>query len=112
MLEGWGGEVPVVQVSATKRQGIEDLLEVILLVVEMADLKVVPEGAGGGTLLDAPNRPAKQREEQMAGSRKVSLEGLMDKIKSEEVQALNVVLKADAQGSVEVLRDTLAKLSP
>ena len=47
----------------------------------------------------------------MAGSRKVSLEGLMDKIKSDEVRALNLVLKADVQGSVEVLRDTLAKLS-
>jgi translation initiation factor IF-2 len=47
----------------------------------------------------------------MAGGRRVSLEGLMDKIKSEEVKALNVVLKADVQGSVEVLRDTLAKLS-
>jgi translation initiation factor IF-2 len=44
LLEGWGGEVPVIQVSATKRQGIEDLLEVILLLAEMADLKAVPEG--------------------------------------------------------------------
>ncbi len=47
----------------------------------------------------------------MTGSRKVSLEGLMDKIKADEVKALNLVLKADVQGSVEVLRDTLAKLS-
>lgn len=47
----------------------------------------------------------------MAGSRKVSLEGLMDKIKADEVKALNLVLKADVQGSAEVLRDTLAKLS-
>lgn len=59
----------------------------------------------------AGHRQAKQREEQMAGSRKVSLEGLMDKIKADEVKALNLVLKADVQGSAEVLRDTLAKLS-
>ena len=193
LLEGWGGEVPVVSVSATKRQGIEDLLEVILLVAEIADLKAVREGMARGTVLEARKergrgvvasvlvqqgtlaqgdcffagatygrvramldtnrkpvrqakpsdaveimgledipeagdtfqvvedeararevasyRRAKQREEQMAGSRKISLEGLMDKIKSEEVKALNVVLKADVQGSVEVLRDTLAKLS-
>jgi translation initiation factor IF-2 len=193
LLEGWGGEVPVVQVSATKQQGIEDLLEVILLVAEMADLKAVREGMARGTVLEARKergrgvvasvlvqqgtlkqsdcffagatygrvramldtnrkpvrqakpsdaveimglqdipeagdtfqvvedeararevagyRQAKQREEQMGGSRKVSLEGLMEKIKSEEVMALNVVLKADVQGSVEVLRDTLAKLS-
>ena len=53
LLEGWGGEVPVVQVSATKRQGIEDLLEVILLVAEMADLKAVPDGTARGTVLEA-----------------------------------------------------------
>ncbi len=193
LLEGWGGETPVVQVSATKSQGIEELLEVILLVAEMADLKAVRDGAARGTVLEARkergrgvvasvlvqqgtlepgdcffagstygrvramldtgrkpvraahpsdaveimgledipeagdtfqvvedearardvagHRQAKQREEQMAGNRKVTLEGLMDKIKSDEVRALNIVLKADVQGSVEVLRDTLAKLS-
>jgi translation initiation factor IF-2 len=193
LLEGWGGEVPVVPVSATKKQGIEDLLEVILLVSEMADLKAVREGMARATVLEARKergrgvvatvlvqqgtlkqgdcffagatwgrvramldtnrkplrqakpaeaveimgledipeagdtfqvvedeararevagyRQGKQREEQMAGSRKVSLEGLMEKIESQEVKALNVVLKADVQGSVEVLKDTLGKLS-
>ena len=47
----------------------------------------------------------------MAGTSKVSLEGFMEKIKSDEVKALNIVLKADVQGSVEVLKDTLTKLS-
>lgn len=193
LVEGWGGEVPVAMVSALKKQGIEELLEVILLVAEMGDLKAVREGMARGTVLEARKergrgvvatvlvqqgtlkqgdcffagatygrvramldtnrkpvraakpsdaveimgledmpeagdifqvvenesrarevagyRQAKQREEQMAGSRKVSLEGLMDKIKADEVKALNLVLKADVQGSVEVLRDTLAKLS-
>ncbi|MGV8039908.1 MAG: translation initiation factor IF-2 [Thermoanaerobaculaceae bacterium] len=193
LVEGWGGEVPVAMVSATKKQGIEELLEVILLVAEMGDLKAAREGMARGTVLEARkergrgvvatvlvqqgtlkqgdcffagatygrvramldtnrkpvrtakpsdaveimgledmpeagdifqvveseararevagHRQAKQREEQMAGSRKVSLEGLMDKIKADEVKALNLVLKADVQGSVEVLRDTLAKLS-
>jgi len=193
LVEGWGGEVPVAMVSATRKQGIEELLEVILLVAEMSDLKAVREGMARGTVLEARKergrgvvasvlvqqgtlkqgdcffagatygrvramldtnrkpvrtarpsdaveimgledmpeagdifqvvenesrarevasyRQAKQREEQMTGSRKVSLEGLMDKIKADEVKALNLVLKADVQGSVEVLRDTLAKLS-
>jgi translation initiation factor IF-2 len=193
LLEGWGGETPVVQVSATKAQGIDELLEVILLVAEMADIKAVREGPARGTVLEARkergrgvvatvlvqqgtlsqgdcffagstygrvramldtgrkpvrmarpseaveimgldaipeagdtfqvvedesrardvagHRQAKQREEQMASNRKVTLEGLMDKIKADEVKALNLVLKADVQGSVEVLRDTLAKLS-
>ncbi len=193
LLEGWGGETPVVQVSATKAQGIDELLEVILLVAEMADIKAVREGPARGTVLEARkergrgvvatvlvqqgtlaqgdsffagstygrvramldtarkpvrvarpseaveimgledipeagdtfqvvedesrardvagHRQAKQREDQMASNRKVTLEGLMDKIKADEVKALNLVLKADMQGSVEVLRDTLAKLS-
>ena len=193
LLEGWGGETPVAMVSATKKQGIEELLEVILLVAEMQDVKAVRAGMARGTVLEARkergrgvvasvlvqqgtlkqgdcffagatygriramldtnrkpirqarpseaveimgledipeagdtfqavesegrarevagHRQAKLREEQLAGNRKVSLEGLMDKIKSEEVKALNVVLKADVQGSVEVLRDTLLKLS-
>ncbi|MDD5563606.1 MAG: translation initiation factor IF-2 [Thermoanaerobaculaceae bacterium] len=193
LLEGWGGETPVAQVSATKGQGIDELLEVILLVAEMADIKAVREGPARGTVLEARkergrgvvatvlvqqgtlsqgdsffagstygrvramldttrkpvrsarpsdaveimgledipeagdtfqvvedesrardvagHRQAKQREDQMASNRKVTLEGLMDKIKADEVKALNLVLKADMQGSVEVLRDTLAKLS-
>ncbi|MGE5235123.1 MAG: translation initiation factor IF-2, partial [Acidobacteriota bacterium] len=193
LIEGWGGEVPAVEVSATKKQGVGDLLEVLLLVSEMADIKAVSEGMARGTVLEARkergrgvvatvliqqgtlnqgdcffagstygrvramvdtgrkpvrhavpsdaveimgfedipeagdtfqaveneararevagHRQAKQREEQMAAGRKVSLEGLMEKIKTEEVKALNVVLKADTQGSVEVLRDTLARQS-
>jgi translation initiation factor IF-2 len=192
-VEGWGGDVPVAEVSAIKAQGIDDLLEVLLLVAEMQDLKAVREGMARGTVLEARKergrgvvatvlvqqgtlkqgdcffagatygrvramldtsrktvrqaeptdaveimgfedipdagdtfqvveneararevasyRQLKQREEQLASGRKVSLEGLMEKIKSEEVKALNVVLKADVQGSVEVLRDTLARLS-
>ncbi|NWG01114.1 MAG: translation initiation factor IF-2 [Thermoanaerobaculaceae bacterium] len=193
LLEGWGGDVPVVAVSALKKTGITDLLEVILLVAELQDLKAVATGMARGTVLEARKekgrgvvatvlveqgtlnqgdcffsgstygrvramldvsrkpvrqagpsdaveimgfedipeagdtfqvveneararevaayRQAKAREEQMAAGRKVSLEGLMDKIRSDEVKALNVVLKADVQGSVEVLHDTLLKLS-
>jgi translation initiation factor IF-2 len=180
-------------VSALKHTGINDLLDVILLVAEMQNLRATQEGPARGTVLEARKergrgvvatvlvqqgmlsqgdyffagatygrvramvdtnrkplrqagptdaaeimglddipeagdtfqvveneararevasyRQGKQREEQMASSRKVTLEGLMDKIKSDEVKALNVVLKADVQGSVEVLRDTLVKLS-
>ena len=193
LLEGWGGDVPVVEVSALKKTGIGDLLEVILLLAEMQDFKAPKQGMGRGTVLEArkekgrgvvatvlvqqgtlkqgdcffsgstygrvramvdvnrkpvrqagpsdavevmgfedipeagdvfqvaeneararevaSHRQAKAREEQMAVGRKLSLEGLMEKIKADEVKALNVVLKADVQGSVEVLRDTLQQLS-
>lgn len=192
LVEGWGGDVPVVEVSALKKQGISDLLEVILLVAEMNDLRAPKEGPARGTILearkekgrgvvatvlvqqgtlrpgdcffagatwgrvrnmvDANGKPVKEagpsdpvevmgfedlpeagdifqvveneakarevatlrqeraREEQMAAKR-VSLEGLLDHIASKDVKELNVVLKADVQGSVEVLRDTLTKLS-
>jgi translation initiation factor IF-2 len=192
LVEGWGGDVPVVEVSALKKQGISDLLEVILLVAEMHHLRAPKEGPARGTILEArkekgrgvvatvlvqqgtlrpgdcffagatwgrvrnmvdstgksvkeagPSDPVevmgfedlpeagdvfqvveneakarevatlrreRAREEQMAGKR-VSLEGLLEHIANQEVKALNVVLKADVQGSVEVLRDTLTKLS-
>jgi len=87
--------------------------------VEIMGLEDIPEAGDTFQVVEdesrarevAGYRQAKQREEQMGGSRKVTLEGLMDKIKTDEVKALNVVIKADVQGSVEVLRDTLAKLS-
>ena len=43
-------------------------------------------------------------------TRKVSLENLFDQIAESEIQELNVVIKADVQGSVEVLRETLISL--
>lgn len=192
LVEGWGGDVPAVAVSAVKKQGITDLLEVISLVAEMQDLRAPKEGPARGVVLEARKekgrgvvatvlvqqgtlrpgnyffvgatwgrvrslvdsfgKPTKQagpsepvevmgiedlpeagdtfqvveteakarevavlrkeraREEQIAG-KKVSLEGLFDNIAGGEVKALNLVLKADVQGSVEVLRDTLTKLS-
>ncbi len=193
LLEGWGGDVPAVEVSALKKKGIDELLEVIQLLAEMESLKAVPEGPARGAVLEArkekgrgvvatvliqqgtlsqgdsffagatygrvramldtnrkpvkealptdaveimgfedipdagdtfqvveneararevaTHRKARQREEQHAATRKVSLEGIMDQIRAEDVKALNIVLKADVQGSVEVLRDTLAKLA-
>jgi len=51
--EDWGGDVITVPISAKFRQGIEDLLENILLVTEVADLKANPEGAAIGTVIEA-----------------------------------------------------------
>jgi len=193
LVESWGGEVPSVEVSALKKKGIDELLEVILLVSEMENLTAVAEGPGRGTVLEvrrekgrgtvatvliqqgtlnqgdsffagstwgrvramvdterkpikqagpstaaeimgfeempeagdtfqvveneararevASHRQTRQREEQQSAARKVSLEGLMDQIRSDQIKALNVVLKGDVQGSIEVLRETLGKLS-
>ena len=193
LVEDWGGEVQSVAVSAKTGDGISDLLDMILLVAEMKDLRASYEGPARGVLLEArkekgrgivasvviqqgtlrvgdyffcgstwgrvraitddlgkridqagPSDPvevigfddvpaagdilqateseakalevanyrtAREKEEGLASTRKVSLENLFDQIAESEVEELNVVVKADVQGSVEVLRETLNALS-
>jgi translation initiation factor IF-2 len=193
LVESWGGDVPSVDVSAKKKQGIDDLLDVILLVAEMKDLKASAEGPARGVVLEArkekgrgivatvliqqgklevgdyffcgstwgrvraiaddtgvridvagPSDPIeltgfetvpsagdvlqsteseakavevanyrsqRDREEGLTTGRKVSLDNLFDSIAESETRELNIVIKADVQGSVEVLRETLISLS-
>ncbi len=193
LVESWGGEVPSVDVSAKKNQGLDDLLDIILLVAEMKELKAVAAGPSRGVVLEArkekgrgivatvliqqggisvgdyffcgstwgrvravandageridgagPSDPIeltgfeavpaagdilqgteseakaievasyrsqRDREEGLLGTRKVSLENLFDEIAESEIAELQVVIKADVQGSVEVLRETLTSLS-
>jgi translation initiation factor IF-2 len=192
LVESWGGEIPSVDVSAKKNQGLDDLLDMILLVAEMKELKAVAEGPARGIVLEArkekgrgivatvliqqgrltvgdyffcgstwgrvraiaddagkrieaggPSDPIeitgfedvpaagdllqgteseakavevssyrsqRDREEGLMSTRKVSLDNLFDQIAESEIQELNVVIKADVQGSVEVLRETLISL--
>jgi translation initiation factor IF-2 len=56
-------------------------------------------------------REQKAREATLAKSSRVSLEGLAEQLKTAGIKELNIILKADVQGSVEVLGDLLAKLS-
>lgn len=193
LVEEWGGEIQSVDVSAKTGAGINDLLEIILLVAEMKELSATKEGPARGVILEArkekgrgtvatvlvqqgtlevgdyffcgstwgrvraiaddlgkrvksagPSDPIelmgfeempgagdviqgveneakalevasfraqKDKEDSMAASRKVSLDTLFDQIAEDEVKELNVVIKADVQGSVEVLRETLISLS-
>ncbi|HVP64240.1 MAG TPA: translation initiation factor IF-2, partial [candidate division Zixibacteria bacterium] len=59
----------------------------------------------------ADYREMKAREATLAKSSRVSLEGLAEQIKKEGSKELNVILKGDVQGSVEVISDLLTKLS-
>ncbi len=59
----------------------------------------------------AQYRKMKEREAQLAKSSRVSLEGLAEQIKQAGVKDLNLILKGDVQGSVEVLADSLEKMS-
>jgi len=56
-------------------------------------------------------REQKAREAALAKSSRVSLEGLAEQIKTAGTKELNIILKGDVQGSVEVLSDLLTKLS-
>jgi translation initiation factor IF-2 len=192
LVESWGGDVPSVDVSAKKNQGLDDLLDMILLVAELKELKAVAEGPARGVVLEArkekgrgivstvliqqgsltvgdfffcgstwgrvraiaddtggriesggPSDPVeltgfedvpaagdilqgteseakalevasyrsqRDREEGLQKTRKVSLDTLFDQIAESDIRELNVVVKGDVQGSVEVLRETLISL--
>lgn len=56
-------------------------------------------------------RAEKRKDSELKEKTKVSLNDLFDKIKDGEIQDLNVVIKADVQGSVEALKTSLQKLS-
>ena len=53
VIEEWGGEVIAVPISAKARQGIDDLLENILVVAEVAELKADPERPAVGVIVEA-----------------------------------------------------------
>ncbi|WP_353845909.1 translation initiation factor IF-2 [Thermomicrobium sp.] len=53
IVEEYGGDVPVVEVSAKQRLGIEDLLEMILLVADMHELKANPNRPAIGVIIEA-----------------------------------------------------------
>ncbi len=193
VAEDWGGQTVMVEVSAKKQLNLDSLLEMILLVTDMAELKSDPERAATGTVLEArldkgrgpvatvlvqggtlhvgdnvlvgatfgkvramindvgervkkagPSTPvevlgiidvpqpgdhlqavdeianAKQignfrqmklREIRMTKPTRLTLDHLFQQIKDGAIKELPIILKADVQGSVEVLAATLNKLS-
>jgi translation initiation factor IF-2 len=194
VVEEWGGDTIAVPVSAKSKVNIEQLLEMILLVAEVRDLKANPNRPAAGTVIEAeldkgkgpiatvliskgtlnvgdvavagcafgriramlddkgrrvkkagPSMPVeiqglsevpeagepfyvvadeklarqitsartavRKVEESKRTVAKVSLEDLFDKIKEGEIKELNIIIKADVQGSVEALRQSLLRLS-
>ncbi len=53
VTEEWGGDTIFVPVSALRGDGLEELLEMVLLLAEVAELKASPERAGRGTVIEA-----------------------------------------------------------
>jgi len=51
--EAWGGETPCIPVSAVTKEGIKELLEMIILTADMKELKANPDRAAKGTVIEA-----------------------------------------------------------
>jgi len=193
VVEEWGGDTVCVAISAKEKIGIQELLENLLVVAEVEELKANPSGPASGVVIEAemdrtrgplatilvhngtlkpgdtvvvggtsgrvramlndlgkqvkkaaPATPVEilgldsvpqagdiltavtgeqrvqtllekhRREMEERASvavRTVSLHNLYDKISSGQVKGLNVIIKADVQGSIEPIRSTLERLS-
>jgi len=194
MPEEWGGDTVMVEVSAKQRKNLSKLLEMLLLVADLRDLRANPKAPGAGTVLESrvdkgrgpvatvlvqtgtldtgdvficgavygkvramfddhgravkaagPSTPVevlglqgapeagdqfqvtdeararhivefrqnKLREASLARSAgaRITLDQLHEQLKAGEVKELPLVIKADVQGSVEVLSEMLPKLS-
>ncbi|GLT33922.1 hypothetical protein SLA2020_084750 [Shorea laevis] len=53
MPEDWGGDIPMVQISALKGANIDELLEIVMLVAELQELKANPHRNAKGTIIEA-----------------------------------------------------------
>ncbi|XP_048129521.1 translation initiation factor IF-2, chloroplastic isoform X2 [Rhodamnia argentea] len=53
MPEAWGGDIPMVQISALKGENVDDLLETVMLVAELQELKANPHRNAKGTVIEA-----------------------------------------------------------
>ncbi|WP_100404446.1 translation initiation factor IF-2 [Bacillus solitudinis] len=190
--EAWGGETIFVNVSALEGTGIDDLLEMILLVSEVEELKANPDKLARGTVIEAeldkgrgavatllvqsgtlkvgdpivvgsssgrvramvndlgrrvklvgPSTPveitglnevpqagdqfqafedekkarqigearmSRQREANLSENSRVSLDDLFNQIQQGEVKDINIIIKADVQGSAEAMKGSLEKI--
>ncbi|KAA8526667.1 hypothetical protein F0562_008130 [Nyssa sinensis] len=53
MPEDWGGDIPMVQISALKGENVNELLETVMLVAELQELKANPHRSAKGTVIEA-----------------------------------------------------------
>ncbi|MBR5808476.1 MAG: translation initiation factor IF-2, partial [Clostridia bacterium] len=191
--EEWGGDTVCVEISAKKRINIDGLLEMVLLIADMKELKANPDKPAKGTVIESkvdkgrgpvatvlvqegtlhvgdivlagtavghvramvndkgrrmkiagPSTPVEiqglseapmggehiyvvkdeklardvaearkqeQKETKFNQAVKVSLDNLFDQIDEGNMKELNIIIKADVQGSVEAVRQSLEKLS-
>ena len=191
--EEWGGDTPIVPVSALTNQGIDDLLEMVCLVADMLELRANPDRAAKGTVVEArldkgrgpvatilvqngtlhvgdivvagttvgrvramtdhkgkkikeagpsvpveitglddvpvggdifnavsderlarelvEQRKTQEKEDRFNAQTKVTLDNLFDQMQQGEMKELQIIVKADVQGSFEAVKQSLEKLS-
>jgi translation initiation factor IF-2 len=191
--EDWGGDTMFVRVSAKTGEGIDDLLDAILLQAEVLELKAVEKGSATGSIVEssldkgrgpvatvlvrsgtlvrgdiivsgkefgrvramfdengrsvqsagpsipvvvlglsgtpeagddvrvvaderrarevASLREERQRDTRLAAQKAAKLDEMFTQMEEGETQNLNIIVKADVQGSVEALKDSLVKIS-
>jgi translation initiation factor IF-2 len=91
---------PSTPVEVLGLDGVPDAGEVFNVVTDEKAAKALAE-----------HRHELRRKKELSGSSRVSLENILDKIKTGDVKEVKIVLKADVQGSIEAIANALTKLS-
>ena len=92
MVESYGGDVPAVETSATSKQGIKELLEMILLVAELEDLQASATQTGEGAII----------EEHLDSKRGPTATILVE---NGTVEVGDFIATGSTQGKVKILED-------
>jgi translation initiation factor IF-2 len=92
VIEEWGGDVIAVSVSAKTKEGLPDLLEHILLVAEISELKADPDRPAQGTIIEAELDPSR-------GPMVTTI------IQTGTLKVGNVVIAGDTWGRVKAMFD-------
>ena len=92
LVEAFGGEVPAVPVSARTREGLDNLLETIILVSEIQDLKANPDREARGAIVEA----------ELTTNRGPVATLL---VQSGTLRTGNVVIAGDATGKIRAMFD-------
>lgn len=71
-------------------------------------VEVVPDERAAKELVE--KRQLKEKKAELKEQRRVTLDNLFERIKEGEIKDLNLIVKADVQGSLEALRESLAKI--
>ena len=101
--EEWGGDTPCIPVSAKTKEGLDEVP------VGGDTFDAVSDERLARTLVE--QRKSQKKEEVFNAQTKVTLDNLFDQLKLGEVKELQIIVKADVQGSVEAVRQSLEKLS-